>query len=469
MTLSSNDLLHVLLAITVLLASAHTFGRLFGRFRQPVVIGEIVGGLVLGPTVVGALAPDLEATIFPTSGAVPIATDVLYQLGLLLLMFVAGLQMTIRFSPDERRTVTWIASLGIAVPIALAMIAVEVVDTSGWMGSAATRSAFVLVFTIAVAVTSIPVISRIMHDLGILETAFARIVLAVAVIEDVVLYVLLAIALGLVRGAASSEVGLPALLEFPPNSGLHIAYHTVATVSFFAVTLLVGPAIYGTASRRTIGGVDGEERLASRLLVMLVMTVIALLLGVVPLYGAFLAGIVVRRATGEAGRAMSGALTSFAFAFFVPIYFALVGLRLDFVHSFQLVPFVVFLAFACVVKAASVYAGARVAGEPHRGSLNFAVALNARGGPGIVLASVAFDAGIIDERFFTTLVLLAVVTSLMAGSWLARVVTSTLPLSRAEPSAPGRVHVRAPYVERPAEPGERPTAKAVERTTRRRQ
>jgi Kef-type K+ transport system membrane component KefB len=443
MTLSSNDLLHVVLAVTVLLAAAHAFGRLFGRFRQPVVIGEIVGGLVLGPTVVGALAPKVEATIFPAAGAVPIATDALYQLGLLLLMFVAGLQLRIRFSRDERRTVAWIASFGIALPMALGVIAVEIVDPSGWMGSAATRSAFVLVFSIAVAVTSIPVISRIMHDLGILETAFARIVLAVAVIEDVILYVLLAIALGLVRGAASSDVGLPALLKLPPNSGLHIAYHTVATVSFLALTLLFGPPIYRRVSRRAIGVVDGEDQLASRLLVMLAMTLVALLLGVVPLYGAFLAGIVVRRATGDAGRATNGALISFSFAFFVPMYFALVGLRLDLVHSFQFAPFVLFLAFACVVKAASVYTGARVAGEPHRGSLNFAVALNARGGPGIVLASVAFDARIIDERFFATLVLLAVVTSLIAGSWLARIVTSGLPLCQDEPSAAGSQHVPA--------------------------
>jgi Kef-type K+ transport system membrane component KefB len=465
MTLSSNDLFHVVLAIAVLLASAHTFGRLFSRFRQPVVIGEIVGGLVLGPTVLGALAPDVQATIFPPLGAVPIVTDALYQLGLLLLMFVAGLQMRIRFSRDERRTVAWIASLGIALPVALAVIAVEIVDTSGWMGSAATRSAFVLVFSIAVAVTSIPVISRIMYDLGILETAFARIVLAVAVIEDVILYVLLAIALGLVRGAASSEVGLPALLELSPNSGLHIAYHTVATVSFLALTLLVGTPIYRRVSRRAIGVVDSEEQLASRLLVMLGMTLFALLLGVVPLYGAFLAGIVVRRATGEAGRVTNGALTSFSFAFFVPMYFALVGLRLDLVHYFQLIPFVLFLAFACVVKAASVYTAARVAGEPHRGSLNFAVALNARGGPGIVLASVAFDARIINERFFTTLVLLAVVTSLIAGSWLARTVRSGLPLCQDEPAA-GTLHVPAPRANRRPH-GERTTAKTVERSTRR--
>ena len=108
--------------------------------------------------------------------------------------------------------------------------------------------------------------------------------------------------------------------------------------------------------------------------------------------------------------------------FFVPVYFALVGARLDLIHHFDAAYFVVFLAFACVVKAVSIYAGARAAGESHSASLNLAAALNARGGPGIVLAAVSYEAGIINENFFAILVLTAVVTSLAAGSWLGRVV-----------------------------------------------
>ena len=96
----------------------------------------------------------------------------------------------------------------------------------------------------------------------------------------------------------------------------------------------------------------------------------------------------------------------------------MVGLRLDLAHHFEPLFFVFFLAFACLVKSASAYAGARLAGEEKAGARNLAVALNARGGPGIVLASVAFDAGIVDLGFYTTLVMLALVTSVLAGWWL---------------------------------------------------
>src|SRR5581483_4959710 len=126
-------------------------------------------------------------------------------------------------------------------------------------------------------------------------------------------------------------------------------------------------------------------------------------------------------------------LTQFAFAFFIPIYFAVVGLQLDLLHGFPVLFFLGYLAFACAVKAVSVYAGARVGGQRHTSAVNLAVAMNARGGPGIVLASVAYGAGIINQSFYAVLVLLAIITSLVAGSWLARVPREQL---LAEPMVP---------------------------------
>src|SRR5205823_5723052 len=113
-----------------------------------------------------------------------------------------------------------------------------------YWGTAHSSSAFLLVFAIAVAVTSIPVISRIMHDLGILDTSFARVVLGVAVLEDVVLYVLLAIALGIVSGSGGAEFGLPELLRMTGGSGADIAYHVVATLVLLGLFLALGPKAY---------------------------------------------------------------------------------------------------------------------------------------------------------------------------------------------------------------------------------
>lgn len=428
MRLSTAELARLLLAVALLLTAAHGCGYLFARYRQPRVIGEILGGLLLGPTVLGALAPEVQAAIFPADGPVPVVLDAVYQLGLLLLMFAAGAEIRSLFTPRERRTVSLVAVTGTAIPFVAGLLFLLPVDQEGHYGPAATDASFVMVFGIAVAVTSIPVISRIMHDLGILDTTFARIVLAIAVVEDVLLYVLLAIALGLVARAPSDLFGLPSALGLDPGSAADVAVHVVATLGVLALALLLGPPVYRRVLRFRFNIVKRGSPIAFQLVFMLAITVGAVALGVVPLFGAFVAGVVVGSTEGEGAARARESIRDFSFAFFIPAYFAIVGLRLDLLNDFEPLFFVAFVAFACAAKALSVYAGARLAREDRRSSVNLAVALNARGGPGIVLASVALDAGIVDPGFYAILVLLAVLTSLAAGSWLEREVRSGRPL-----------------------------------------
>jgi Kef-type K+ transport system membrane component KefB len=169
------------------------------------------------------------------------------------------------------------------------------------------------------------------------------------------------------------------------------------------------------------------------------------------IFGALVAGIAVG-ATEEFSPAAARSIEGFASAFFIPVYFALVGLQLDLVHGFSVAFFLVFLLLACAVKAGSVYLGARLAGETSGSSLNLAVALNARGGPGIVVASVAYTAGIIDQPFYAVLVLLAIVTSLLAGSWLARVPRERLLTAKPAAAKPLPWRARKESAPRPADP-----------------
>jgi Kef-type K+ transport system membrane component KefB len=427
-TLRADDLAKLLLALTLLLAAAHSGGYVFAHFRQPRVIGEIVGGLILGPTVLGVLAPGAEAWLFPATGPVPQVLDALSQLGLLLLMFGAGAEMRSSFQSGERKTVAAVTLAGVALP-ALVGFGFALLLPDGYaMGTADNHAAFVLVFVLAIAVTSIPVISRIMFDLGILETAFARIVLAVAVLEDVIVYVVLAVALGLVAAGSTDQIGLPAALGIEPGSVANTGFHVVATVGFLGLSLWLGPPLYKAILRFRYNLVRKGSQIGFQLVFMLTMTVIAVLLGVVPLFGAFVAGIVVGASSGERVVEARETIRTFSLAFFIPLFFAMVGLRLDLVRSFSPMFFVIFFVVACLVKSASVWIGARAAGESHAGAVNLAVALNARGGPGIVLASVSLGAGIIDQNFYACLVLLAILTSLLAGSWLGMIVRAEKPL-----------------------------------------
>jgi Kef-type K+ transport system membrane component KefB len=277
----------------------------------------------------------------------------------------------------------------------------------------------------AIAVTSIPVISRIMHDLDLLGTRFARIVLSVAVIEDIVLYVVLAVAIGLVATAGTEAFGLPTALNIHSIVQNSI-YHSVVAVLFLGVSLTIGGTVYRWLRANPLAR---RSPVAFQLMWMLSLSAGALALGLVPLYGAFVAGIAVSVAGASADGSEDAsadvqdrnALAGISFGFFIPIYFALIGIQLDLIHHFDVLFFLGFLAFACVAKAASVYLGARLSRENRFVSTSLAIAMNARGGPGIVLASVAYAAGIINETFFVSLVMLSVVTSLLAGPWLERV------------------------------------------------
>ena len=433
MTLAPADIGRLLVALALLLSAAHGLGYVFTRFRQPRVIGEILGGLLLGPTVFGALFPEFQAAVFPESGSVPLVLDAIYQLGLLLLMFSAGVEIRAAFHAGERRTVAWVSGVGTVLPFLAGLGLLTFLDAERSRGPAATDASFLLVFAIAIAVTSIPVISRIMLDLGILETSFARIVLGVAVIEDVILYVLLAIALGLAARGSETVYGLPGLLDLDPSGGAGVAYHVVATLAFLGISLVAGPLVYRPALRFRYNVVRRGSAIGFQLVFMFLATAVAVFLGVVPLFGAFVAGIVVASSSVKGAGLARENIKSFSFAFFIPIYFAMVGLRLDLVREFDPLFFLWFSVLACVAKSASVYLGARAARESAAASTNLAVALNARGGPGIVLASVALDAAIISETFYSTLVLLAIVTSLAAGSWLGRAVRTGRPL-RDEPT-----------------------------------
>jgi Kef-type K+ transport system membrane component KefB len=420
MSFTDVDLARVLIALAVLLLAAHGVGALFARFRQPPAIGEIIGGLLLGPSALGAAFPAVQHWIFPATGSSASALGAVYQLGLLLLMFAAGAEMRRLIQRNAVRTVGLIASFGLVLPFAAGLGLVMALGVSSFVGTAGNKTALTLVFGMAVAVTSIPVISRIMHDTGLLGTRFSRIVLSVAVIEDIVLYVILAVAVGLVQASGRTAFGVPTALNIHTVAQNSI-YHTVVAVLFLGVALTVGGRVYKALIGMRVNPLARRSPVAFQLLWMLALAAGALALGLVPLYGAFVAGITVAVVNDGQIAPERNALAGTSFSFFIPVYFALIGLQLDLIHHFDILFFLGFLAFACVAKAASVYLGARLSREGKFTSASLAISMNARGGPGIVLASTAYAAGIINETFFVSLVMLSIVTSLAAGSWLERV------------------------------------------------
>ncbi len=409
----------ITLLIFSVLALAHLCGWLFVRLRQPRVVGEIFAGVLLGSAVLGRFAPHVSSTLFGGSSvnshgeAASVVLGFLYNLGLLLLMFASGAETKGLFNRQDTREVAWLGSIGTAVPFLFALLLAPRMPLQLLMRDPSeSRTPITLVVSIAIAVTSIPVISKILHDLNILHTRFARLILGVAVIEDVALWAVLAVATSLAKSA-----------NVPRHE---IAMHVVANLVFFAIGIVIAPTLLKKISRQRVNVLATNAPVAYVFLVLLAYSAIAAMLDVNLVFAAFLAGLAVVKDKRllEAIRTIS----AISFAIFIPIYFAVVGYKLDLTRSFSFGLLAVFLIIACVVKLIAAGAGARFAGFSWRDSMNLAAALNARGGPGIVLASVALDAGIVNAPFYTTLVLVAVLTSQLAGVWLDYVLRKGRPL-----------------------------------------
>src|SRR5262249_2776138 len=402
----------LILFLSLILASAHLLGFLFSRLRQPRVIGEILAGIILGPFVLGQLPAyrnllQLDLNAAPRNAAL----DLLYWLGLLLLMFLSGAETKALFQRDERKQIAWLATLGTGLPFLTMAVCASALPLDWFMGTKGNRTSLILVMSIAVAVTSIPVISRIFFDLAILRTRFARLVLGVAVLEDIVLWAVFAVATAI---AASSGLA--------PKK---IATHIGVTILYFILGLSLAPRAMKRISKSRFNLLASASPVSYTLLIAFAYVAAAGLLRVNLVFAAFLAGFAVSRK--RLGPALE-TISRFSFAMFIPVYFALVGYGLIFGKSFSVLTLLAFLAGACAVKLASVAGGARLAGFRGLDMINLSVATNARGGPGIVLASAAYEAGIISSAFYTTLVLVAVLTSQAAGAWLEFVLRRGWPL-----------------------------------------
>lgn len=398
--MNDSELARFFLSLVLLLIGALGGGHVFERVKMPRVIGEIVGGIVLGPSVLGLLAPEAHKWLFagfPAHGAL---LSAFYWFGLVLLMFTAGFKMQSESTEGSGRIVSALVVGALMIPFALGYASASLfADTR--LGD---PFAFKLVMGIAVAVTSIPVISRIFLDLGLMGTPFARNVIGAATIQDLILWTILAVATAVQHGDATNAAGIARVIAI--------------TVAFVLASFFIAPAGVRAIRRWVIGKFSEASLTGYTMLLCLIFVAAASLLDVNIVFAALVAGLVMTRFPSRHLAPVRQHIADIAIWFFVPIYFALVGQRLDLAHQFDGALTVLFIGASTAVKLASCTIAARTANIDWIRALDYGIAMNTRGGPGIVLASVAHVAGIIDDRMFTALVLASILTSLATGLWL---------------------------------------------------
>ena len=420
MKLSEHDVIVLLLGLATLLATARALGELARRFNQPAVLGEIVAGLLLGPTILGRLAPDVSTWLF-ADGPSSVVRAGFSQVAVCLFMFAAGLEVDLSTVLRRGRAAFAVSISGIVVPFALGLGAAWLWPTVLGGAPGVETHLFALFFATALSISALPVIAKTLMDLGLFRSDLGMIVISAAIVEDLAGWIVFAIILGLISGVDSG----------------HGAPLTVALVlGFAALTLTVGrwalnramPALHAYLSWPS--GVLG------------VVFTLALLgaaasawIGVHALFGAFLVGIAVGDSRHLRTRTRA-TIEQFIAAFFAPIFFASIGLGVDFVRFFDPLLVTVVLVIACVGKVLGCGLGARLAGTAWRESWAIGVAMNSRGAMEIILGLLALQAGIIEERMFVALVVMALVTSLVSGPLIQRILRRTRPRRLADLLSP---------------------------------
>lgn len=392
----------LLVQIAVVLFVARSIGALFRRFGQPAVIGEIVAGLLLGPSVLGALAPTALAALFPAATLGPLA--LLSQIGVLLFMFLVGLKLDLGSMRDKARSAVIVSHTSIFVPfllgVGLVLAAYPRLSAPG-----VPFDALALFMGIAMSVTAFPVLARILEERGMLQTAVGRNAIACAAIDDVSAWCLLAFVVALTQA------------QNPLTAGATVA---LSALFIWAMWFAVRPLLERLARLRTE---RGDEPLGISAVVIVLMCAAAATeaIGIHALFGAFMAGLAMPKDALLRDR-LRERLHSFATVILLPLFFALTGLRtqlglLDGMADFALCAAIVLIAVAGKLGGSAL--AARLTGAPWREALTVGALMNTRGLMELVVLNLGYDLGILSPRVFTMMVIMALVTTLMTGPLLS--------------------------------------------------
>jgi Kef-type K+ transport system membrane component KefB/mannitol/fructose-specific phosphotransferase system IIA component len=400
-SLTPDNIVVFFLSLGLLLGVARVLGELAQRLHQPAVLGELLAGVILGPTVLGSVAPETGAFLFPQEGPNSIALNAFTTLAVTLLMLVAGMEVDLSTIWRQGRIGLKVGTAGMVIPFILGLVAALIAPQAMGRDIDADPIVFSLFFATALSITALPVIAKTLMDLDLYRSDFGMVVVSAAILNDLIGWIIFAIILGLI-GAETGHSN-------------NILLTITLTLAFAGFMLTVGRSLihrslpFLQAYTRWPGGV-----LSFALIMALLGAAFTEWIGIHAIFGAFIVGVAVGDSSHlrERTRVIIDEFVSFIFA---PVFFASIGLKVNFVTHFDLVPVLTVFLIACVCKLAGGILGARWGDMPKRDAWAVGFAMNARGAMEIILGLLALQAGIIRPRLFVALVIMAIVTSMMSG------------------------------------------------------
>lgn len=399
--LAPHDVMIMFIALAVLLGAAKLAGELMQKLGQPSVLGEIMAGILLGPTVLGHFKPQLYTFIFPATGNLPIVLDTVTTLGVVFFLLTAGLEIDLRSIFRQGKSALLVSFFGVIVPFAFGLGAAGLFPRFLGATESADRLIFALFVGTALSISALPVIAKILMDLNLLRSEMGTVVMSSAMFDDLVGWILFSMILGMMTTGGASLAGVRRTI--------------ILVLSFVVLALTVVRWLIDKILPRIQAHTSWPGGVLGFIFTLtLASAAFAEYAGIHAVFGAFIIGIAVGESTHLRKRTselIHGIVTNV----FAPFFFVSIGLRTNFVTNFNLPITATVIGVACVGKLLGAGMGARLGGMDRRTSWGVGLAMNARGAMEMILGLLALQLGLIRETMFVALVVMALFTSLVSA------------------------------------------------------
>ena len=396
-----SDVAIVFVDIAVIMLAARVMGALFQRIRQPAVVGEIVAGMLLGPSLLGAFPGDLHDRLFP-AGEVRQYLGVLAQLGLVIFMFIVGMELDPRLIEGKARIAGIISVCSVALPFGLGLALASMLHSRHHgPENAAGFWTFALFLGASMSVTAFPVLARILAERGMYRTSLGALALACAAVNDVLAWSMLAVVVAQVESGGTSDL-----------------FEVLGLSLVFVVVMLrvVRPLLRRLADRHREAGTLTPGMLSVVIGGVLLSAYATSEIRIHFIFGAFMFGAMLpREGTGKLFDEILGRLEPMSVLVLLPVFFITTGLSVDVtgLRFDDLGELALILLVACTGKFFGAFAGARLMRVPTRRSAAIGILMNTRGLTELVILNVGFTSHVLDRDLYTMLVIMAVVTTMM--------------------------------------------------------
>src|SRR5580693_3304039 len=389
-------LLHVLLALVVIIVVARILGALFRRLNLPQVMGEVVAGILLGPSFLGWLAPEAASLILPVNTAPYLA--LISQVGVVLYMFLVGLELDTELLQERTRAAIAISHASIILPF-LSGAAIALWLYPRYSASSVSFTTFALFIGVAMSITAFPVLARILTDRGMQKTRLGVLALACAAVNDVVAWCLLAFVISVAHAQTGS-----------------LLFTLLTTIGFLCFVLLIAKrGALRLVRWQTAKGRTTQDIFAVVCAALLLSALVTERIGIHALFGAFLLGTVIPH-NSVLARDIREKCEDLVVVLLLPVFFVFTGMRtqIGLVHgSREWLACILIIAVASLGKFGGSFLAARWAGSDWREAASLGVLMNTRGLMELIVLNVGLDLGVLSPVLFTMFVIMAVITTLV--------------------------------------------------------